>query len=473
MSEKKYEKFDIAIIGSGPGGYVSAIKAAMLGAKVALIEKSEIGGICLNWGCIPTKALVRSAEILDEVKDARSYGVQVDGYSLDMKKVMARKKRIVRQLSMGTEQLVKAHNIEIIRGKAYIVDKNTLEISSDKEKFEIETDNIIIASGAKSTKLNIPMEDKGNIIYSRQALDLEELPKSMVIVGGGVIGMEFAFIYSTFGVEVTVVEYLDRILAMLDKDVTDELMKVARRKKVKIITSAKVSEIIDSEDDGCIVKYKAEDETHELRAEKVLLSVGRTPYTDGLGLENIGVELNENGRGIFVNDKMETNVEGVYAIGDVTNKIQLAHVASHQGIIVAENIMGNNIKMDYTAIPSAIFTKPEIAVVGLTEQQAEKEGRKVLVGKFPFSASGKALVHGSRDGFVKVIKDKENDRIIGAAMIGPHATDLVSELTLAIQNNITAEQISHTIHAHPTTAEAIHEAVLSTENEALHFVSKK
>jgi dihydrolipoamide dehydrogenase len=473
MSEKKYPKFDIAVIGSGPGGYVGAIRAAMLGAKVVMIEKGDIGGICLNAGCIPTKSLVRSAEILDHVKDARGFGVNVDGYSLDMKKVIARKKRIVRQLSMGTEQLVAGNGVEIIRGKAYIIDKNSVEITNDDEKFTIEADNIIIATGAKSSTLNIPIEDHGNIIYSRQALEMDELPKSIVIVGGGVIGMEFAFIYSTFGVEVTVVEYLDRVLAMLDDDVTDELMKVARRKKIKVITNARVEEIIDSEDDGCLVKYMNNDEMHEIKGDKVLLSVGRTPFVEGLGLENVGVELNDNKRGIKVNDRMQTNVPGIYAIGDVTNIIQLAHVASHQGIAAVENIMGNDMIMDYTAIPSAIFTNPEISVVGLTERQAREQGRNISIGKFPFSASGKALVYGSRDGFVKVIKDTENDIVIGATMIGPHATDLISEMTLAIQNNITAKQISHTVHAHPTTAEAIHEAVLSTNDAALHFINKK
>lgn len=468
---KDNKKFDIVIIGGGPGGYVAAIKAAMLGAKVAVVEKEFMGGICLNVGCIPTKALVRSAEIFENVKSARSYGIKVKDFEIDMKKVISRKNRIVRQLTMGTKQLVTGQGAQIFEGSGYIIDKNTVRVTTEDDQFELETDKIIIATGAKPTTLNISVEeDNESIIFSRQALDIKDLPDSMIIVGGGVIGMEFAFIYSIFGVKVTVVEYQDRILSILDEDVTDELMRIARRKRIEIITGAAVQEIKNNKDDRCTVIYNKDDEEREIEADKVLLSVGRMPYTEELGLENIDIEMNDGGRGIKVNNRMETNISGIYAVGDVTNKIQLAHVASHQGIVAVENIMGNDMIMDYSAIPWAIFTEPEISVVGITEKQANEEGKDVLVGKFPFSASGKALVEGSRDGFVKVIKDKESDMIIGATMIGPHASDLISELTVAIQNGLTAEQISHTIHAHPTTAEAVHEAVLATNGKALHFI---
>jgi len=470
VENKSENKFDIVIIGGGPGGYVAAIKAAMMGAKVAVVEKEFMGGTCLNVGCIPTKALVRSAEIVEDIKGARSFGIKVKDFEVDMKKVISRKNRVVRQLTMGTKQLVTGQGAEIFEGHGYIVDKNTVRVTTDKDQVELKTDNIIIATGAKASTLNIPIEDNGNVIFSRQALDLDELPESMVIVGGGVIGMEFAFIYSIFGVKVTVVEYQDRVLSVLDDDITEEITRIAKRKRIDVITGAAVNEIKDNKEDKCLVKYKKDGKEHTVKADKVLLSVGRKPYCKGLGLENIGVEQNERNKGIKVNDRMETNVPGVYAVGDVTNIIQLAHVASHQGLVAVENIMGHDMKMDYTAVPSAIFTDPEISVVGITEKQANEQGMDILVGKFPFSASGKALVQGTRDGFVKVIKDKESDKIIGATMIGPHATDLISELTLAIQNGITAEQISHTIHAHPTTAEAVHEAVLATNGKALHFI---
>ncbi len=468
--DKNANKFDIVIIGGGPGGYVAAIKAAMMGAKVAVVEKEFMGGICLNVGCIPTKTLVRSAEILENVRSARSYGIKVKNYEIDMKKVISRKKRVVKQLSMGTRQLVTEQGATIFDGEGKIIDKNTVQVTTKDDNFELKTDNIIIATGAKSTSLNISVEDNENIIFSRQALDIQELPESMVIVGGGVIGMEFAFIYSIFGVKVTVIEYFDRILTILDEDVTDELMRIAKRKRIEIITNAAVQEVKTNEDGRCVTRFKVGDEVSEIETEKVLLSVGRKPFVEGLGLENINIEMNEGNKGIKVNEKMETNIKGIYAVGDVTNKIQLAHVASHQGIIAAENIMGNEMLMDYTAVPWAIFTEPEISVVGITEKQANEQGRDIAIGKFPFSASGKALVEGSRDGFVKVIKDKESDMIIGATMIGPHASDLISELTVAIQNGLTAEQISHTIHAHPTTAEAVHEAVLATNGKALHFI---
>lgn len=467
-SHNKIES-DITIIGGGPGGYVAAIQAAKLGAKVVLVEKDTLGGTCLNRGCIPTKSLVRSAEIYKNLKEAEEFGCHAENVNLDIKKVIIRKNNVVNQLVQGIHYLLSKHKVQVISGTGKIQDKETVYVKKGMEEIIIKTKNIIIATGSKTSKLPIPGIDIENVIYSNEALELKELPNKLVIVGGGVIGMEFAFIFANFGVEVTVIEYLDEVLANLDRDITKEISRIAADKGIKIYTGSKVEEIIKSEDGQCIVSFTKDGEKKYVTTEKVLMAIGRVPYFDGLDIEKLGIELNDNGKGIKVNDKMETNIPGIYAIGDVTNKIQLAHVASHQGIIAVKNIMGKTCEMDYNCVPSAIFTDPEIAVVGVNEKTAEKEGIEIEVGKFPFVANGKALTLGESEGFIKIIKEKATGKIIGGAIIGPHATDLIAEITLAIKNGLTAEQIVETIHAHPTTAEVIHEAALAVEGGAIHF----
>lgn len=460
---------DITIIGGGPGGYVAAIQAAKLGAKVILIEKEKIGGTCLNWGCIPTKTLVRSAQVFDTLKKAEEFGCYAENIGIRMEKVIDRKDKVVTQLVQGIQYLMDKNNIKVINGTAEIVDKETILAKSSTQEITIKSKNIIIATGSKSALVPIKGIENKNVINSNDALSLKEVPKKLVIVGGGVIGMEFAYIYASFGAEVSVVEFMDQCLISCDDDICEENKKSAAKKGINLYTTAKVEEICEAENNECIVHFIQEGKDKYISANKVLLSVGRTPYIDGLGIENAGIELNNNKRGIKVNSKMQTNISNIYAIGDVTNIILLAHAASHQGVVAANNIMGKPCDMDYIVVPSAIFTEPEIAMVGIGEKEAKLQGIEVEVGKFPFSANGKALSYGESDGFIKIIRDKNTKVLIGASIVGLHATDLIAELTLAIKNNLTAREITETIHAHPTTAEVIHEAALSLEGGAIHF----
>ncbi|QGU94307.1 dihydrolipoyl dehydrogenase [Clostridium bovifaecis] len=460
---------DITIVGGGPGGYVAAIKAAKMGAKVVLIEKESLGGTCLNWGCIPTKALVRSAEVYDSLKEAEEFGLSVKEYSVDMEKVINRKSSIVSKLVGGIQYLIEKNSIKLISGNGKLVDKNTVKAETEDKIIEVNSKNIILATGSETVYLPIPGANSKGVLTSKEILDMKKLPKKLAVIGGGVIGMEFAFIYASFGVEVYVVEYLDNVLQMLDQDIIDEIKAAAEKKEIKLYTGSRVEEIIDTEDDKCIVRFTKGGESKYISVDKVLMSVGRKPYLEGLGIEEAGIELNDNKRGIKVNSKMQTNINNIYAIGDVTNIIQLAHVASHQGIVAVENIMGHDVKMDYSAVPSAIFTHPEIATVGLTEKDVKSKGMDVEVGKFPYAANGKALTMGDERGFIKVIKDKASNKVVGAGIVGINSADLISPLTLAIRNGLTTKQIVETIFAHPTTAEVIHEGVLSVEGGALHF----
>ncbi|EOD00308.1 dihydrolipoyl dehydrogenase [Caldisalinibacter kiritimatiensis] len=467
--QKKEINADIVVIGGGPGGYVAAIQGAKLGAKVVLVEKENLGGTCLNWGCIPTKALVRSAQVYKDCKEAESYGVNVDDVKVDMQKVIARKDNVVKQLVGGIEYLMEKNGVQVIKGAGKLVDNETVFVKENRSETTIKAKNIIIATGSETSMIPIPGVELENVITSKEALSLTNLPDKIVIVGGGVIGMEFAFIYANLGVDVTVIEYLDKVLAALDDDVSEEITKIAGERGIKLYTDSKVESIMEGEDGECIIAFSKGEQIKYVTADKVLMAVGRKPYLEGLGVEELNIEMNENNIGIKVNEKMQTNVSNVYAIGDVTNKVQLAHVASHQGIVAVKNIMGEEKEMDYTVIPSAIFTDPEIAMVGICEDAAREANIDVEVGKFPFSANGKALTLGESRGFVKIVKDKATGKIIGGTIIGPHATDLIAEVALAIQNGLTAEDIIETIHAHPTTAESIHEGALSVEGGALHF----
>jgi dihydrolipoamide dehydrogenase len=460
---------DVTVIGGGPGGYVAAIKAAKMGAKVVLVEKESLGGTCLNCGCIPTKALVRSAEVFDSFKEVEDYGLSVSGYAVDMGKVIGRKNSIVERLVGGIQYLVERNGIKLVSGTGRFEDGNTVLAEGQEKITRISSRNVIIATGSESVHIPIPGADSGIVLTSREILEMKELPQKLAIIGGGVIGMEFAFIYAAFGVEVSVIEFLDDVLQVLDQDVIEEIRTAAEEKGIRLYTGSKVEQVIETEDGKGIVRFSREGEQRYLSVDKVLMAVGRKPYLEGLQLEKAGVEMNGSGRGIKVNSRMQTSNSSVYAIGDATNIIQLAHVASHQGIVAAENIMGHDSEMDYSAVPSAIFTHPEIASVGMTEKEASSKGLDVEVGKFPFAANGKALAMGNDRGFIKVIKDRGTSRVLGAAVIGINAADLVAPLTLAVRNGLTSKQISETIFAHPTTAEVIHEGVLSVEGGALHF----
>lgn len=468
--KKENIEVDIAIVGAGPGGYVAAIHAAKLGAKVALVEKEAIGGTCLNRGCIPTKAFVRSSEVYKNLKEAEEYGLYAENISVDINNIIKRKNEIVQQLVGGIEYLIDKNNIILIKGAGDVIDNNTVFVKHGNKETTINTKNMIIATGSKSSKIPIKGIDSLNILTSKEVLDINEMPKKLIIIGGGVIGMEFAFIFNNFGVDVTVVEYADSILASLDYDVCQEITSIAEDKGIKIYTGSKVEEIIDSEDGQSIVQYAKHNEKHFLIGDKILLSTGRVPNIEGLDLSKLKIQSNDYNKGIKVNERMQTNISNIYAIGDVTNIIQLAHVASHQGIVAVENILGKDVKMYYDVIPSAIFTDPEIAVVGISEKDAENKNIEVSVGKFPFAANGKALTLGENKGFAKIIKDKNSGKIIGGSIIGPHATDLIHEIALAVKNELKDIEIIETVHAHPTTAEVIHECVLATtESGAIHY----
>ena len=472
-NKDKNLNYDLVIIGGGPGGYVAAIRASRQGARVALVEKEFIGGVCLNWGCIPTKAMIRSAEIYHEVQDARKFGINIDGdISIDLPSVIKRKDRVVRRLVKGIEVLLKNENVDIYNGIGLLSQPGQVQVElDDGEEQILGAKNIIIATGSKTASLPIPGIDLPGVITSREALDLEEMPEKMVVIGGGVIGMEFAFLYANMGVEVTVIEFENSIVPDADNDITDELAKLARNKKINIHTSSQAKKIAETEgrNNNMLVAFEEEGEEKYIITDKVLVAVGRLPNLPGIDTESLGLELNDKRGGIKVDDHMRTSVDGIYAIGDVTDKILLAHVASHQGIVAADNITGSDHKMDYKAVPSAIFTDPEVATVGMSEKDAKKAGINYVVGRFPFSANGKVMAMGERRGFVKIIKEEESGQVIGAGIIGLHATDLIATLTLAVNKNLTAHEIAETIHAHPTTAEVIHEAALDTEGGAIHY----
>ncbi len=469
MLKPKKEKIeaDIAIIGGGPGGYVAALQAGLLGKKVVLIEKNKLGGTCLNEGCIPTKTLVRSAEVFHLVREAEKMGIGVENVAVDLKGVMKRKNEIVGQLVSGIDFLLKKRNVKVVKGMGDLIDKNTVMVKEGLNETTIHAENIIIATGGKVSQLNIPGSNSKNIITSKEALELKEMPGKMIIIGGGIIGMEFAFIYASFGVQVTVVEYADSILNTIDKDVVEVILQSAKEKGIRVISNGAVTEILDGEDNESIVKVKIGEEKRYFSADKVLIAVGRDTCFEGIDHEKVGLVLNEYGNGIEVNEFMQTNIPNIYAIGDVTRKMLLAHVASHQGVVAVKHIAGEEEAMNYSVVPNVVFTMPEIATAGYSE--SELEGRNIKVSKFPFEANGKALALGDSMGFVKLIEDIDEKKLVGAVIVGPHASDMITEAALCIRNGLGSREIIKTIHAHPTTAEAIHEAALGLNGGALHF----
>lgn len=471
QTDQQQKSSEITIIGAGPGGYVAALEAAKKGADVTLIEKGNLGGTCLNWGCIPTKALVRSAEVYDNLKNAAEFGCQAENIDFNWEQISSRKNKIVKQLRQGIASLLNNNKVEVIQAEAEIIDQNTVLAVKEKEEVKIKTDNIIIATGSKPIELPIvSAAAEKYLLYSKQALDLEKLPKKITIAGGGVIGLEFAFIFSRLDVEVTLIEYLDEVLAFLDSDLIKEITAAAAEEGIKIHTGAEVKSVSATADDQALVEFEKEGKKEYITSDKLLMAVGRRADLGGLDLEKIGLSINKKTGGIKVNKKMQTEIENIYAIGDCTGETQLAHAASKQGIIAVKNILNEKAKMDYDSIPTAIFTAPEIAAVGLTEKKAESEDIKVKIGKFPVQANSKALTLGETRGFVKILSDPKTDAVLGGMIIGPHATDLIAEITLAVNNNLSTEEIIDTIHAHPTSAESIQEAALAVRPEgALHY----
>lgn len=461
------EEIDVVIIGGGPGGYVSAIKAAHLGLKAVLIEKDKLGGVCLNWGCIPTKALVSTAELLNHLQRAGEFGIQVKDYSIDFPAIMKRKDLITQRLSSGVGQLMKANRVRVVRGEGQIVEPGKVEVTDTAgEKEMIETKNIIIATGSKVMRLPIPGIDSEGVITSDEALSLSELPSRMLIIGGGVVGIEFAGIFKALGVEVTVVEMLPRILLPIDEEIAFRLTQLLKRKGIEILTDSKVKEIKKNHQ-NLEVLISTSDGEKKLETEKVLLAAGRIPELGNIDVQRLGIEL--DGKAIKVDEKMRTNIPGIYAVGDVVGRIMLAHVASREGIVAVENISGKETLMDYKVVPNCVFSMPEVASVGLTEEEARKENNNIKVSKFPFMANGKALGMGETEGMVKIIADADTSELLGFHILGVHASDLIAEGTLALSMEATAFEIINTIHAHPTLAEAIAEAAEGIVGKPIHL----
>ena len=462
----------VVVIGAGPGGYVAAIRLAQLGAEVILIEKDKLGGTCLNVGCIPTKVLLHCAEVVTNLGEAQELGVKVDSSSINWDKVQEKRKKISSQLVMGVGSLVKANKIKLIEGSASFVDKHTLNIvKKDKTEEKLTFDKLIIASGSVPAIPPIPgVKECPACIDSTAALELDKVPKSMLVIGGGVIGIEMATAYSAFGTKVTIVEALPKILPLMDGELSKMLKKSMQEKNIEILTGTKVLSV-ETTALGAKVNVETEQGNKSFEAEKVLVAVGRRTYTESLDLAAAGIA-NDRGR-ITVNDKMQTNVEGIYAIGDCLGKVMLAHVASAQGEVAAENIMGANKKFNGATSPSCVYTDPEFAGVGLTEEQAKEQNKAYEVGRFPLAANGKALIANGGQGVVKVIKGKEYNEILGVHILGPRATDLIAEAALMIGMEATAEDVIETIHAHPTLTEAVREAVLASEGIAIHIPNKK
>lgn len=464
------KQFDIAVLGGGPGGYVAAIRAAQLGFKTVVIDKDNLGGICLNWGCIPTKSLLKNAEHYDNLKNhADEFGLKVEGLSFDFSKIIKRSREIAEKISRNVEMLIKKNKVERIRGFGKLLSNNKLEVTfNDGKTEEILADNIIIATGARPRILpNIPV-DRKNIITSSEAMTLEKLPKDLIVIGAGAIGIEFAYFYSVLGTKVTVIEMLDQILPVEDKEVSDTLAKSFKKRGIEIFTGTKVisAEVLNNQ-----VKVTIENngETKEITAEKVLSAIGVVGNIENIGLEEIGVETYKNA--IVVNrEDYSTNVKGIYAIGDVIGAPWLAHVASAEGITCVEKIKGlHTPKVDYNNIPGCTYCQPQVASVGLTEQKAKEKGYEIKIGKFPFMASGKAFAIGERDGFVKLIFDAKYGELLGAHIIGSEATEMIAELGLAKSLEATPEAIIKTIHAHPTLSESIMEAAANAVGESIHI----
>lgn len=463
----------IAIIGAGPGGYVAAIRAAQLEAQVYLIENREIGGTCLNRGCIPTKTYFRNAQILSDLRNSHEFGIKVEGFSLDGKALLERKNKVVNDLVSGIERLIGSYqNIELIQGKASFKDKNTLNVQlNGGGSREVEADNIIIATGSFPQMTETKGIDLPGVITSDDLLELDHVPETLIVVGGGVIGLEFASIYKELGSHVILLA--SRILKDGDKEIAKRLTPMLKKQGIETYVDIRAKEITkDGECLKVVARYKEKDEEIEVIGDYVLIASGRAPLVEGLNLEGIGVEF--SGRGIKVNDSYETTVPGIYAIGDVNSKgIQLAHVASSQGEYVVETIMGHKPDLNLEHWPACVFTMTEVAQVGFTEEQLKEKGIDYRSSKFMFSANGKALSLGETDGIVKILASNEDNRILGVHIIGPHANDLIHEGALAISNNMDVSAIKRTIHAHPTLSEAFFEAALGLDEAAIHIAPKK
>jgi dihydrolipoamide dehydrogenase len=463
------DRYELIVLGGGPGGYVAAIRAAQLGKKVAIVEKDKFGGVCLNRGCIPTKTILSSSHLLSLIKRSQEFGIKVDSYSIDLIKLMERKEKIVSTLRKGVEFLLKSNDVDMYKGFGKLISDNKVEVEVDGTNQIIEGDYILIATGSEALVPSAFAYDRNVVITSDEALEMKKIPGSVVVVGGSAVGLEFATIYNVFGANVTLIEMLPQIAPTEDLEISDALLKSMKRRGIDIKTSTKVlsAETVGS---AAEVEIESEGEKQKLKADIVLVAVGREPNTQGIGAEEIGLEL-ERGY-IKVDERLKTSRPNVYAIGDVIGGMMLAHVASHEGIVAVENVFGESKSINYSNVPSCIYTDPEIASVGFSEQKCKEMGYDYKVGKFPFSANGKALGEGEREGFVKVISDAKYDEILGVHIFGVHASAILHEAVIAKASELIVSSVSQVVHIHPSLSETVMEAFMDIGGISIHNPKK-
>jgi len=457
---------DVAIIGAGPAGYVAAIRAAQLGAEVVLIEKDEVGGVCLNRGCIPTKALLESANLLSKIGKAGKYGISVGNVSTDISSMMQRKNGIVKRIVTSTRHLIESCDVEIVQGTATITGSRQITVVGSSSVKKIGANNIVIATGSEPASLQLPGLEKARTMTSDNALALEDISRNLLVIGGGAIGVEFACIFNRLGTSVTLVEMMPQLLPGEDEEMTSFLQLLLEEDGINVLTNARVTKIKENED-GTAVVLATRDGEKTVTAEEILVAVGRVPKTHGLGPDDLRVD---ERRGILVDRRMRTSVPNIYAIGDAVGKYMLAHVASAEAVVAAENVMGAAVEIDYRAVPRCVYTSPEVASVGLTEKQATASGHQIVVGRFSFLNSSRALTLSEDQGGIKVVADAKSEEILGIHMIGPKVSEMIHEAALAIKLEATVQDLADMIYAHPTLSEALKEAALDATGRSIHKV---
>tara|TARA_B100002019_G_scaffold293443_2_gene321105 strand:- start:2029 stop:3420 length:1392 start_codon:yes stop_codon:yes gene_type:complete len=459
--------YDLVVLGSGPGGYVTAIRGSQLGLKTAIIEKENLGGVCLNWGCIPTKALLKSAEVFEYLKKASDFGLKIEKYDKDFNAVVNRSRSVADKMSKGVHFLMKKNKIEVLNGHGKLLKNKKISIKNNNEEVEISADKIIIATGSRSRVIDTIPQNGKNIIGYREAMTLSEQPKELVIVGSGAIGIEFAYFFNSMGTKVTIIEYLDRILPNEDDEISSFLEKNFKKNGINILTSTKVLNVIDKNKDVS-VEIENKNGKKTLTVNKVLSAIGIKSNIENIGIEDVGISVDKDK--IIVDEFYNTNIPGYFAIGDITTGPSLAHVASAEGILCVEKITGKDVEpIDYENIPGCTYCNPEVASVGLTEKKALEKGYKIKIGKFPFSASGKAQTSGKSEGFIKVIFDAKYGEWLGCHMIGAGVTDMIAEAVLGRKLETTGHEVLKSIHPHPTMSEAVMEAVADAYDEVIHI----
>ena len=459
--------YDLVVLGSGPGGYVTAIRGSQLGLKTAIIEKENLGGVCLNWGCIPTKALLKSAEVFEYLKKASDFGLKIEKYDKDFNAVVNRSRSVADKMSKGVHFLMKKNKIEVLNGHGKLLKNKKILIKNNNEEVEISADKIIIATGSRSRVIDTIPQNGKNIIGYREAMTLSEQPKELVIVGSGAIGIEFAYFFNSMGTKVTIIEYLDRILPNEDEEISSFLEKNFKKNGINILTSTKVLNVIDKNKD-VTVEIENKNGKKTLTVNKVLSAIGIKSNIENIGIEDVGISVDKDK--IIVDEFYNTNIPGYFAIGDITNGPSLAHVASAEGILCVEKITGKDVEpIDYENIPGCTYCNPEVASVGLTEKKALEKGYKIKIGKFPFSASGKAQTSGKSEGFIKVIFDAKYGEWLGCHMVGAGVTDMIAEAVLGRKLETTGHEVLKSIHPHPTMSEAVMEAVADAYDEVIHI----